>query len=306
MWVSLKTFLDLSILQIYKPTGVLTVINCYNVKLVTKVTDIFTGTKIFALLIIVAAGLWYLCAGNTENWSEPMRGSQTSPGSIALAFYSGLFSYSGWNYLNFVTEELQNPYKWVFEYFFENLNLYLVFFFRNLPKAICISMPVVTIIYVVANVAYFTVLTPDELLSSEAVAVTFGGKTLGYMDWLMPFFVACSTFGSLNGAIFSSSRLFFVGARNGHLPAAISLINVHCFTPIPSLIFLVGFLCTQAILEIFEHCFFPVRHHISSTFHTEHLLSYQLCDFRWSSFHSDVNFGTAMASENPTKDRKAN
>ncbi|KAL5290899.1 SLC7A6.2 family protein [Megaselia abdita] len=209
-------------------TCVLTVINCYNVKLVTKVTDIFTGTKILALLIIVAAGIWYLCAGNTENWSEPMRGSLTTPGSIALAFYSGLFSYSGWNYLNFVTEELQNPYK-------------------NLPKAICISMPVVTIIYVVANVAYFSVLTPDELLSSEAVAVTFGNKMLGFMSWLMPFFVACSTFGSLNGAIFSSSRLFFVGARNGHLPAAISLINVHCFTPIPSLIFL----CVISLVLLF-------------------------------------------------------
>lgn len=175
----------------------------------------------FALLVIVAAGVWYIFAENTEHWDEPMVGTLTSPGFIALAFYNGLFSYSGWNYLNFVTEELKDPYK-------------------NLPKAICISMPVVTIIYVITNIAYFTVLSPDEILASDAVAVTFGDKMLGFMSWLMPFFVACSTFGSLNGAIFASSRLFFVGARNGHLPAAISLINVNCLTPVPSLIFLVS------------------------------------------------------------------
>lgn len=103
-------------------------------------------------------------------------------------------------------------------------------------------MPVVTIIYVVTNIAYFTVLSTEEILASDAVAVTFGLKMLGYLAWLMPLSVACSTFGSLNGAIFASSRLFFVGARNGHLPAAISLINIKCLTPIPSLLFLVSVL----------------------------------------------------------------
>lgn len=80
-------------------------------KLVTRVQDIFTATKIFALLIIVAAGVYYLFTGHVEHFKDPMEGTRLQPGYIALAFYSGLFSYSGWNYLNYVTEELKDPYR---------------------------------------------------------------------------------------------------------------------------------------------------------------------------------------------------
>ena len=51
-------------------------------------------------------------AGNTTNFAEPFE-EDYSVGSVAIAFYSGLFSYGGWNFLNFVTEELQDPYRLV-------------------------------------------------------------------------------------------------------------------------------------------------------------------------------------------------
>lgn len=89
----------------------MTAINCYNVKWVTRVQDIFTATKIFALLLIVGAGIYWLATGHTEHFENPIQGGNLEPGYVALAFYSGLFSYSGWNYLNFVTEELKDPYK---------------------------------------------------------------------------------------------------------------------------------------------------------------------------------------------------
>ncbi|CAG2167325.1 unnamed protein product [Oppiella nova] len=177
----------------------------------TKVQNIFTFAKIAALLIIIICGAVHLIQGNTHNLSYPhsFEGTSTSPGHISLAFYSGLFSYA----------ELKEPYK-------------------NLPRAIYISLPLVTIIYLLANIAYFVVLTPAEVLSSNAVAVTFGERVLGIFQWIMPLSVALSTFGGLNGGIFASSRLFFVGARSGHLPGSLAMINIRYYTPMPSLLFL--------------------------------------------------------------------
>lgn len=43
--------------------------------------------------------------------------------------------------------------------------------FRNLPRAIYISIPLVTLVYTLTNIAYFSSMSPEELLSSNAVAV---------------------------------------------------------------------------------------------------------------------------------------
>ncbi|XP_076373371.1 large neutral amino acids transporter small subunit 2-like isoform X2 [Tachypleus tridentatus] len=178
---------------------------------------------------------------NIHNFQNAFKGTTTEPGYIALAFYSGIFSYAGWNYLNFVTEELQDPYK-------------------NLPRAIYISLPVVTLVYFMANVAYFGVLSPQEVLLSNAVAVTFGKKILGVMAWIMPVSVALSTFGGLNGNIFASSRLFFVGAREGHLPAFLAMVNISHFTPMSSLMFLgvlsLAYLSTVQVYTLINYAAF--------------------------------------------------
>ena len=56
------------------------------------------------------------------------------------------------NNLNYVTEELQNPSK-------------------NLPRAIQIGIPLVTLLYFMTNISYFTAMSAQTLLDSPAVAV---------------------------------------------------------------------------------------------------------------------------------------
>ena len=144
--------------------------------------DLFTYAKLFALFVIIVTGVVQLCRGkvNTEShqgWkvetqlaqNENFTFEETEPDvtKVALSFYSGgmfqieirqyisqsgLFAYNGWNYLNFVIEEMKDPV-------------------RDLPKAIIISVALVTIFYVLANVAFYTTLNVPEVLGSEAVAV---------------------------------------------------------------------------------------------------------------------------------------
>ncbi|KAA0199054.1 hypothetical protein HAZT_HAZT001200 [Hyalella azteca] len=196
----------------------LTFINSWNVRITTKLQDVFMVTKIAALLMIIVAGMIHLGKGHTENFQDAFKGTTTDPGQPCFLC------------------------------------------FRNLPRAIYFSLPLVTVIYVLANVAYLAVLSPTEMLSSDAIAVTFANELFSHGAWLMPLFVALSALGGLSVHIMTSSRLCFVGARQGHFPDFLALINYPCHTPATSLIFLgllsLAYLSTTNIYTLIEYASF--------------------------------------------------
>ncbi|CAL8083513.1 unnamed protein product [Orchesella dallaii] len=195
-------------------------LNCYNVRLATQVQNVFMVGKILALVLIILTGVAALCMGRVENFKDIWSNSEYDPGKVALAFYSAAFTYEGWNALNFVTEELKTPN-------------------RNLPLAIWISLPLVTFIYCMVNVAYFVMLTPAEILATEAVANTFGNKVTHFMGTtVMPLCVAMSSLGCLSVHIMTNARVIFAGSRNYHTPSMLSLLSTSSMTPTPALVFL--------------------------------------------------------------------
>lgn len=63
---------------------------------------------------------------------------------------------------------------------------------------------------------------------------------MGKAAWIIPVLVAVSAFGGLSVHVMASSRMLFVGARNGHFPTMLAHINIKTYTPLPSLVFLVS------------------------------------------------------------------
>ncbi|XP_028305391.1 cystine/glutamate transporter [Gouania willdenowi] len=195
------------------------VVNSLSVNMASRVQVTLTFIKMFALVLIIIPGVMALAKGRTENFQRGFEVDALTLDRLPLAFYNGLYAYGGWFYLNYVTEEVINPN-------------------RNIPLAVICSMVTVTVFYVLVNVAYYTIMTPAEILHSDAVAVMFADRALPGLTSVIPFLVALSCLGALNGGFFGVPRMLFVGAREGHWPSIFSMIHIRRHTPLPAVLFL--------------------------------------------------------------------
>uniref|UniRef100_A0A8C2WYL0 Cystine/glutamate transporter n=1 Tax=Cyclopterus lumpus TaxID=8103 RepID=A0A8C2WYL0_CYCLU len=194
-------------------------LNSMSVTWTARIQIFLTFSKLLAISIIIVPGMYQLFKGETRNFENAFELNNAKLSEMPLAFYSGMYAYSGWFYLNFLTEEVDNPE-------------------RTMPLAIYISMAIVTFCYVLTNVAYYTVMSADEILASDAVAVTFAEKMMGNFSIVVPVFVALSCYGSMNGGVFAISRMFFVASREGQLPEILSMIHVRRHTPLAAVLIL--------------------------------------------------------------------
>ena len=155
-------------------------------------------------------------------------------GAFGLALVSALWAFDGWADLSFVGGEVKDPQK-------------------NLPKALIIGTLAVVAIYLLANLAYLSVFTVEQISQSRLVAADVAEVLVG--SWGVSFVaitVMLSTFGTLNGTLLTAPRIFFAMADDGLFFRALAKVHPKYETPYVAIITCAILGITFVLLRSFE------------------------------------------------------
>jgi basic amino acid/polyamine antiporter, APA family len=194
--------------------ALLTATNARGVRLGAAIQTVFSVAKVGALAALVLFGLtvWRQPAVVAANFSSFWG---TAPWTLAVvpvigaAMVGSLFSSDAWNNVTFAAAEVQNPT-------------------RNLPRALAIGTSTVSLLYILANLAYLNILpfTGDpngqdvlargiqyavqDRVGTAAIEVALGAGAAT----VMAVAILLSTFGCNNGLILSGPRVYYAMARD--------------------------------------------------------------------------------------------
>jgi APA family basic amino acid/polyamine antiporter len=192
---------------------------------------LFTSTKLLALagLIFIGFFVGYKSGYWQSNIALPFRPVGFSENTFSLsgllsaigvALIGSLFSSDAWNNVTFIAGEIKQPQK-------------------NIPLGLLIGVLIVTVLYILANVAYFMLLpatgdansltvvgrgiehAQNDRVGTAAMFAVFGEVS----EYIMALLIVISTFGCNNGLILSGARLFQSMANEGLFFSSAAYLN---------------------------------------------------------------------------------
>ena len=207
----------------------LTYINTNGIKTGKTIQLIFTAAKLFALFIIIILGLYVglktdVLSNNFANMWDASKTVLNPDGTVTVTKLVGtailaaagatiinsLFSSDAWNNVTFIAGEIREPKK-------------------NIPRSLFLGTLIVTVIYILANIAYLALLpmhgTPDSatvaengimFASQDRVGAAAANIIMGNVGvFVMAALIMVSTFGCNSGLILLGGRLFYAMAKDG-------------------------------------------------------------------------------------------
>jgi APA family basic amino acid/polyamine antiporter len=209
----------------------LTVVNYLGVRLGSAVQVFFTALKIAAILAIVILA-FTIGHGDLANFTQSgvTFGGGGAPVFLAfiVAMAGAFWAYDGWINVTYLAGEIRDPQK-------------------NLPRAMVIATVTFISVYILTNLAYFYII-PAKIMGAKYLAAEASGRSylvatdvassfLG--KWggsLIAVAIMISTFGTTNGTLMMSARVYYAMAREKLFFRKLQHVHPRFRTPGPSLI----------------------------------------------------------------------
>ena len=217
---------------------VITLVNTYGVKLGAWTQNLFTVAKLGAMAALIIFGLTM-----TPKFL-PIAGPYVPPldlapvtllAALVVAQVGSFFSCDGWHYIGNVGTEIKTPK-------------------RTLPLSLLAGPAIVIGLYLLANLAYLRLLGPtgiatatDDRVGAAALGAIFG--PLG--GSLMAGAIIISMFGYVNGASFTTARVYQAMGEDGLFAGNAGKLNRHG-VPAWALWLQAAWACILALTGTFE------------------------------------------------------
>ena len=178
-----------------------------------------TALKMILIGAVIAIGL----LSRQAHLTTLKTATPAIPGGAAgffVALVAALWAYDGWNNAGMLGSEVENPQ-------------------RTFPLALIAGVTAIIGVYLLTNLAYFSVLNAGEVAGSDRVAADMMRRIAGPNGSAAVSVAAMiSIFAALNGSILSGSRVPYAMARDGYFFRHIGHVHPAFRTPSASILLL--------------------------------------------------------------------
>ena len=194
---------------------ILTLINILGVQFGSGTQKILTILEVAGILLIVFAGFFLAPANEVAALPE----KESSPSaSLGMAMVVVLLTFGGWNEAAYISGELRSGQK-------------------HMAKALILGIIIITVVYLLVNLAYLNVLGIEGISKSATVAGDLMNLALGKEGLLLiGIMVAISALTSANATIFTGARTGFALGRDFKLFSLLGKWNQKNSAPVNAFI----------------------------------------------------------------------
>jgi amino acid transporter len=200
----------------YVAAGAILLLAAFNyvgMKWGSLVQNLTTLAKTGAILLLIVLALALGLPETGGHFTPAAPAGSFTFARFGLALVSVLWVYDGWADVSFVAGEVKDPE-------------------RNLPRVLIYGTLTIIVLYLLANIAYLSVLSVEEIRHSRLVAADAADKLVGPIGVaFVSVAVMISTFGTLNGSVMTGARILFAMAADGLLFKPVATVHKKFQTP---------------------------------------------------------------------------